>query len=381
VPDPPDAGAKLRNLALLRLLATDHEVDAIAFGPEGEQARLQELVRKAVVIAPPGRPSAQRLLDALSSPEPDMARRLWSPRFAANVRQRLAETTYDVVQAEGIEMAPYLSGAPPHLRVYDAHNAETLLQRRACEAALRRRDLRAALYSRLQWRRLARFEARVVGRCCRTLAVSYHDANQLEALAPGARIDVVPNAIDVASYPFRQPTAHDAPNLLFVGKLDYRPHVESLRWLVEAVLPQVPRARLFAVGANPPRWLVKAGQRDDRVAVTGAVPDERPYLARSAALLLPLEVAAGSRLKALVAMASGVPIVSTAIGMEGLDAEAGEHFLKADDLQADTWGTLLAELLGNPERRLRLARNARRLVESCYDWSAIAPALRAAYTR
>src|SRR5207248_1674492 len=107
-----------------------------------------------VIPPPPARSRAQRVLDTLRSSEPDMARRLWSTRFAAELRRRLTETPYDVVQAEGIEMAPYLAGVPPQLRTYDAHNAETLLQRRACEAALRRRDGLAALYSRLQWQRL-----------------------------------------------------------------------------------------------------------------------------------------------------------------------------------------------------------------------------------
>ena len=92
----------------------------------------------------------------------------------------------------------------------------------------------------------------------------------------------------------------------------------------------VPAARLFAVGANPPRWLVEAGQHDDRIAVTGYVADERPYLARCAALVLPMLTGGGTRLKALIAMASGLPIVSTRLGMEGLDAEPGEDYLLAE---------------------------------------------------
>ena len=59
---------------------------------------------------------------------------------------------------------------------------------------------------------------------------------------------------------------------------------------------------------------------DDRIVVTGYVPDERPYLQRCTALVLPMRAGGGSRLKALVAMASGLPIVSTRHGMEGLDA-------------------------------------------------------------
>jgi glycosyltransferase involved in cell wall biosynthesis len=359
-PDPPDAGAKLRNLGLLRLAAAEHEVDVLAFSRAPRRSR------------------GRRLAEALRSDLPDMALRLWSPAFAHQVRQRLASTSYDLVQAEGIEMARYLAEAAPERRVYDAHNPEALLQRRAWAAAVRRRDAVAAAYSFLQWRRLERFERAVLRGSARTLAVSYHDANQLEAAA-GKTVHVVPSGIDVERYPFAEPTYEQPLNLLFLGKLDYRPNAEALRWLIEQVLPRLANVRLFAVGADPPGWLVAAGQHDERIAVTGAVPDERPYLRRAALLLLPLEVAAGARLKALVAMASGVPIVSTPLGMEGLEAVPGEHYACVSNLDAEAWASRLTALLGEVERRRQLARAGRGLVEGCYSWAAIAPALQAAY--
>jgi glycosyltransferase involved in cell wall biosynthesis len=363
VPDPPDAGAKLRNFGLLRLAAAEHDVDVLAFS------------------RPPARSRPRRLGEALRSDLPDMALRLWSPCFAAEVRRRLASQAYDLVQAEGIEMARYLAEAdvPSTRRVYDAHNPEALLQRRAWAAAVRRRDALAATYSLVQWRRLERFERAVIRGSGRTLAVSYHDANQLEALA-GKPVHVVPSGIQLERYPYNDETAQEKkPNLLFLGKLDYRPNGEALRWLIDHVLPRLPRARLFAVGANPPRWLVAAGQRDDRIAVTGAVADERPYLRRAALLLLPLEVAAGSRLKALVALASGLPIVSTPVGMEGLEAAPGEHYACVPDLDPAAWATTLADLLSDAARRRQLALAGRPLVERCYAWGAVAPALAAAY--
>jgi polysaccharide biosynthesis protein PslH len=357
-PDPPDAGAKLRNLGLLRLAAAEHQVDVLSFSRQ------------------PVRSRPRRLTDALRSDWPDMALRLWSPRFAAEVRSRLAGGAYDQVQAEGLEMARYLADVAPARRVYDAHNPEALLQRRAWAAAVRRREPIPALYSWLQWRRLERFERAVIKGSGRTLAVSFHDANQLEALA-SKPVHVVPSGIDLEWFPFNEPT--EQPNLLFLGKLDYRPNAEALRWLIDHVLPRLPRARLFAVGADPPRWLVAAGQHADRIAVTGRVSDERPYLRRAALLLLPLEVAAGSRLKALVALASGLPIVSSPVGMEGLEASPGEHYECVPDLNPSAWAATLARLLGDARRRRELAVAGRRLVERCYAWEAIAPMLRAAY--
>src|SRR5947199_119675 len=90
------------------------------------------------------------------------------------------------------------------------------------------------------WRRLERFERQIVRQTRMTLAVSQHDANQLVALAgPQANVQVVPNAIDVTAYPFVAPAEDVAPNLLFVGKLDFRPNAQAVRWFVDNVLSAV----------------------------------------------------------------------------------------------------------------------------------------------
>jgi polysaccharide biosynthesis protein PslH len=376
VPAPLDAGAKIRNSGLLRLVGAEHEVDALAFGAPESAAALASLTCRARVVPPPApRRAPNRIVDMAVTGLPDMALRLWSPTFDRALRGALEHTAYDAVQAEGIEMASYLAAAPPSRRVYDAHNAEFLLQRRVAETAT---TLAARLYSRLQWRRLERFERQIVGQACATLAVSHHDANQLVALAgPGANVHVVQNAIDVAAYPFVAPTETPPPNVVFVGKLDFRPNAEAVRWFIDTVLSALKDVRLFAVGSAPPRWLVEAGQHDDRIAVTGHVEDERPYLERCAALVLPVRAGGGSRLKALVAMASGLPIVSTRFGMEGLDAEPETHYLAAES--AADWLTSLRRLLGDAELRARLARNGRGLVEDRYDWSIVRDQVRRAY--
>jgi glycosyltransferase involved in cell wall biosynthesis len=303
-----------------------------------------------------------------------MALRLWSAEFQRAVECFVRDGGYDALQAEGIEMTPYLAVAPAERRIYDAHNAEFLLQRRLETSG----SLPARLYSRLQWRRLERFEREVVRECRLTLAVSNHDANQLLALAgPGANVRVVPNGIDAASYPFHPPSTASRPNLLFLGRLDFRPNATSLRWFVKDVLGHLPQARLFAVGGSPPRWLVEAGQHNSSIAVTGYVDDERPYLERCAALILPLRSGGGSRLKALIAMASGLPIVSTGIGMEGLEAEPDRHYLHADS--PAEWIAALERLLSDAALRQRLATAARALVELRYTWSVIRADLRAAF--
>jgi glycosyltransferase involved in cell wall biosynthesis len=380
VPYPLDAGAKIRNHGLLRLLSADHEVDAIAFGAPARAAALAKLVRRfEIVPVTAHRSAAGRALDVARTGLPDMALRRFSAAFVGTLKCFLKEGAYDGVQAEGIEMAGYLAYVPEAKRIYDAHNAEFLLQRRFSKSAV---SLAARLYSRVQWQRLERFERAIVRSCRLTLAVSQHDANQLRALAgSAATVHVVRNGIDAAAFSAGLPRADQPPNLLFLGKLDFRPNADALKWLVYEVLPPLvqamPQVRLFAVGAAPPAWLVAAGQHDDRIAVTGYVADERPYLERCAALILPVRNGGGSRLKALIAMGSGLPIISTRVGIEGLEAEPDVHYLAAES--PSDWVSGLQRLLGDAALRQRMARAGRLLVEQRYDWSAIQAEVRAAY--
>jgi glycosyltransferase involved in cell wall biosynthesis len=370
-----DSGARLRNHGLLRLLAQDHDVDVLTFDV-GERRGLDAFAADLhVVTLPRGRSAARRLLDVGRSRLPDMALRLRSVELTRRVECLIQEREYAAVQAEGIEMGGYLGLVPPELRVYDAHNAEFLLQQRLSNLAP---SMAGRLYSRVQWQRLERFERDLVRGSRMTLAVSEHDANQLLALSGSeTSVRVVPNAIDVHGYAYREPSVDQAPNVLFVGKLDFRPNAEALRWFVSEVLGGVPEMRLFAVGDAPPAWLVHAGQHNDRIAVTGYVADERTYFNRSLALALPVATGGGSRLKALIAMASGLPIVSTRVGMEGLEAEAGRHFLQADSVAE--FVAALRDLVTDVGLRVRLARAGRALVEERYDWSAVQADVRAAY--
>ena len=103
---------------------------------------------------------------------------------------------------------------------------------------------------------------------------------------------------------------------------------------------------------------------------TGSVDDIRPYLHEGDISLIPLRVGSGTRLKAFEAIANGLPVVSTTLGVEGLGLAAGEHFLAADT-DADFADAILA-LLADTPRRIAMAQAGRALLEARYSWSVIA---------
>jgi len=393
LPYPPRQGTSLRNYNLLRYLSGRHEVSLLSFAGPGtlpeHLEHLQNYCRGIQTVAAPVRRPAARLWTLVASSRPDMAWRLASPAFEHTLASWLTRERFDLLQIEGIEMARYLwtlaalPAAEQPLIVFDDHNAEYVLQKRACLTDLRHPPRWvAAAYSWVQWLKLRRFERQVSRRADRLIAVSEADARALTALDPHLRPAVVPNGVDLQAYqPHYPPLAGLAhPCLVFTGKMDFRPNIDAVLWFSRHVLPQLwsqyPTAHLYVVGQSPsPRLDGLRGE--PRITLTGAVDDVRPYIAGADVYVVPLRVGGGTRLKVLEAMAMGSALVSTRLGVEGLDVADGREVLLADEPAA--FAHRIAALLDQPARRQALGEAARAFVERGYGWETIGPRLEAAY--
>lgn len=409
----------MRNWGILTEIAKRHRVTVVAFDRcrgtgEGEaggdgvdngrdngdgrwEARDRIEALGAVLItapAPPPRPIARRLADLPGTRDPDLARRLDAPALSDVIVDHLAEVRadpYDVLQIEGLEMARHgwhalafaplaLDGRRPRL-IYDAHNAEWVLQDRAWRADARRlAGWPAALYSRLQTVKLRRFEARLLAAADATVAVSAADAAALQPLAPTARLTVVPNGIDTDAYaPTGAPEDDDL--CVFTGKMDFRPNVDGVAWFVHDVWGRVrdarPTARLRIVGRDPSPRVVALGDAATGITVTGAVPDVRPHLAAAGVVVVPLRVGGGTRLKVLEAMAMGKAVAATSLAVEGLDLVPGREVLVADTA-ADLAAAVL-RLAADPAERRALGAAARARVVRDYRWATLVPGIEALY--
>lgn len=390
LPYPPRQGTALRNWGLLSGLARRHEVWLLSFAEPGEAVHpaLAAACHRVETVPVPARTMRDRLASLAWSGLPDMAWRLWSEAFLGRLTGWLGETRFDAVQVEGIELARYGVSILPSLRaagsrlVFDDHNCEYLLQRRAYETDRRNpRRWHAAAYSWVQSRRLMAFERQAARSADATLVVSSQDAASLQRLDPGIRATVIANGIDVDHYA-GYPIAEDGPDLVFTGKMDFRPNIDAMMWFGAEVWPQVkaarPDARLWIAGQRPSRRL-DGLRADPRVTVTGSVEDIRSVIARAAVYIAPLRVGGGTRFKLLEAMAMRRAIVSTRLGAEGFEVESGREMILADT--AASFADAVLDLLGDPARRAALGERGQAFARARYDWSVIVPNLEALLSR
>ena len=381
-PYPPRQGTALRNWGLLRGLAAQHELSLLTFAPPGTprdpHPRLRELVRRIAVFPQPTRTIRQRLHSLATSTRPDLTFRLASTAFRRQLRHWLDEFPYDWLVVEGLELAPYaseLSGHNTHL-LFDDHNCEYLLQKRAALSDLRiPRRWPSAAYSLIQWQRLKRYEAAICRRAEIVIAVSEADARALRRIAPQVTPLIVPNGIHLADFPPLGETADlRQPAFVFTGTLDFRPNVDGVSWFIRHVWPDIhaalPQAHCYIVGRRPhPRLL--ALQDRPGIVFTGGVPDTKPYIRAATVFIVPLLVGGGTRLKILESTALGKTDVSTTLGAEGFHDPA--QALTLADTPAD-FAAACIRLAEDQAARDAIASRARAFA-AAYDWAKLLPPL------
>jgi len=391
LPYPPQKGTALRNWGLIQGLSGRHDVSLLSFTEPDTGVTLapplSQTCERIATVAQPKRTRWERIRDMVRTRQPDMALRLASRAYEQALRDWMAEHSFDVVQIEGIELAPYLDvvrAAPQDaLVVFDDHNCEYVLQERTFLTDLYSPTRwSGAAYSFVQWQRLRRYEARICQEADRVLAVSEADAAALRDLVPGLEVQVIPNGIDTDAYRAsrRDVDESDGHRLVFTGTMDFRPNVDAVLWFAKEVLPlvraEVPKVRFDVVGQRPHRRLSPLAG-DPSIRLTGWVEDVKPYFERATVYVAPLRMGGGTRLKLLEAMSMEKPIVATSLGAEGYPVENGRELLLADD--PGEFAKAVVSLLHDRARRLELGRTARAFVEEEYDWRVIVPRLEKVY--
>ncbi|MFN9276049.1 MAG: glycosyltransferase [Planctomycetota bacterium] len=365
VPHPPSHGGSLRTRTMLHALARDHavEVAAAAHG-DADLANLHALAHELGVAVHPlparaGGGAARKLAHWLRG-ESELLRRRWQPAAFARVRELVATGGCDLVVADSSFVLPRVAAAGAPRTLLSLHNLEHDLLGRADGVA---RSWSERLTRRVEGARVRAAEAAAIARATRTAVCSELDAAGARALAPAAaaRVEVVPNTIDVGRLSPQPAPAGGPPRLLFVGGLDYPPNRDAATELVERHLPALratfPGLVVRLVGRDPAgvaaRWRGVPG-----VECLGPVVDLLPLYRDSHAAYLPIRSGGGTRLKILEAWALGLPVLSTAVGCEGLDAVDGEVLRRFETVEQGV-AALRSVLDGQgPE----LARRARAFV-------------------
>src|SRR5689334_1324450 len=390
---PPRFGAQARIHGLMTELARRHDLTAVMlvddeFNIDECRRAMQAYCREVVLIRNPyGRDGlAKRLLQlrSLASTRSFERLRVIVPEMQQALDRVLRAKRFDIVNLEftflghcDLRQSPPGETAP--CVVVDSHNIDYDLARQYASGG---GSLLRRLYAEVNWRKLKREELGTYRDADGVYLCSVADQQRLLTEIPAPQTTVIPNAADVEFYQPRDsyPKA-DGRTLVFFGLMSYMPNIDGAGYFLQEIWPLIakanPQARCKIIGGSPPASLTSLA--GPRIEFTGFVPDLRPHLAEAAAIVVPLRIGGGTRLKIVEAMAMGKAIVSTSLGAEGIEAVPGRDILIED--QPEAFADAVNRLLAEPSLAVRIGQSARRLAVDRYAWSAAAQALEGFYRR
>jgi len=199
-----------------------------------------------------------------------------------------------------------------------------------------------------RWRHSERVAQRYA---CTVVACSQDDALQMRA--NGARLVVVaPNGYDRTGPAMGRQALGEPQTVGFWGLISYSPNREGAKWFIDSVLPivreSIPDIRFAVAGAGSEQLQAF----DPRIECLGRIPAMEPFLINVDVAVVPLLAGGGTRIKIIEAWAHGIPVVSTTIGIHGLDPRPGENALVADTPQ--DFANAIVQALSDTELRGRL---------------------------
>ncbi|WP_213999914.1 TIGR03087 family PEP-CTERM/XrtA system glycosyltransferase [Arsukibacterium sp.] len=368
-PFPPKRGGKIRPFNMIRHFTEQgHQVYVASLARSPEEAADGEGIKQychhyyAAVVKEPVQ--FARMILRLPLLTPSSMGYFFSHDLNNHIKGLLAEHKFDLIFVHCSSVAQYVAGVTDTPKLLDFGDMDS--QKWLAYRAFKPFPLSLGYY--LEGQKMLRAEKRLARRfdlCSCTTKAELATLQSYNTQVPTAWF---PNGVDT-DY-FNPGTAsYEHHSISFIGRMDYYPNQEAMLQFCRQTLPlireQIPDVKLYIVGAEPSA-AIRALANLPGVVVTGSVPDVRPYIINTAAMVAPLNIARGTQNKILEAMAMAVPVVSSSQAAGGIDAIVNQHFLIADT--PSEYANALVKLMRNPSYRQQLAEAGRQRMLTHHQW-------------
>jgi glycosyltransferase involved in cell wall biosynthesis len=280
-------------------------------------------------------------LTAVFSPWPYHLLRFKNAKVSPRLRQTIEDYRPDLVLVEGLPMALYQNTLRQlNCRVlYRSHNIESDIVGQKATPLSRWNPLRAWMLG--EYRKMRTFEQQTIRTVDGVVAISPQDLIQIRDMAPehpgsmihfGYRPTMAPS---LNTYSQEHPRVWDGQRPLrlgFIGTMDWLPNQDAVQWLLNEWIPSTDgwmhRPEFHVAGRKAP-----AGFAKQRPAYFfhGEVEDAAAFMAFCDAMVFPLRMGSGLKIKVLEAVALGIPVISTAHGVQGTGFEPGVDYWQAEN--------------------------------------------------
>lgn len=376
-PYPPICGGTIKSWNILKRLCARHNVTLAAFvrGNQDQKPQIVDIYRAVhcVRIHRSGTLNVKFAVESLLRQKSFIILRDYVQEMQELVDELAEREHFDVVYADHLQMAQYVRREHAPCLILDEHNVEWRILKRlaATSSGLRK------VFAEQESRKLRAFEISACSRFDQVITVTEEDRIALLDDNPDLdNVDTVPIGVDLEEF---RPVRLDpgSQTILSLGTMSWPPNVDAILYFTNEIYPlvkqAVPNTNFVIAGSRPPGSIQALSSIDRSITVTGYVPDVSSLAAQATAFIVPLRSGSGMRVKIINALAMGLPVVTTSIGCEGIDAVNERDLLIADDPPA--FADAVIRLLNDTKLRSMLGESGRRLVEQKYSWEAIYPRL------
>jgi glycosyltransferase involved in cell wall biosynthesis len=252
-----------------------------------------------------------------------------------------------------------------HIIIGNSHNSEADLLK---QDSLKKLNNLQKSWLALQIRSMIQAEKKSIELADFVFCCSNSDINHYSKLSTKKNFVLIPNGVDTGY--FKPENCQKEFSLLFTGTMSYYPNTEGISWFLNKVFPHLlkkfPLIKLIIAGRKADELGISSS---DNISIVSDPDDIRPFFNKSMIYIVPLLKGGGTRLKILEAASMGLPIVSTSIGMEGLDGLNETNIFVAND--AITFCNKISFLIEHPETRADLSNNLENWVHQNYTWDQI----------
>jgi glycosyltransferase involved in cell wall biosynthesis len=377
LPYPPSSGGHIRSFNLIKNLSKNHKIVLVSLVKSDEEKQyskyLEQFCEKIYVCKRPKSPwTLKNIVTSILGIYPLLIVRNYSNEAHEVISNLLKKDTFDLIHAETFYIMPHIPKTTIPILLVE-QTIEYLVYEKFVNS-LKYFFFKILLLDVLK---LKYWEKEYWKKADLVATVSDSDRDIIRNLIPDTEVVIIPNAAGEDLMNVYTPTKKiDKPVFLFQGNFSWLQNVEAAEILAKTIFPEIkkaiPNAKCYIAGQNCKNkieYLAQYGATIIDIA-SDDIEKVKEVYKESSVFIAPIEGPGGTRLKILGAMAAGIPVISSTIGITGLDVTDGKDVLIASNTQE--YVEKSKQILKDKKLYENIRTNARKLIEAKYNWGEVA---------